>query len=167
MIGTSLRKGGKRFCSTPEHRRNVVNHSKCFGNGTLAGVRLAMNKAIVAIENAVHKMPEKQLVPALCCSYMEMVSQGIADIERTCTPVSGPGTGKFLVNGVITATGDGMELLCSQYLSLETCESKVPEITAKVRKAITLNEPIYNFTPIVSLLNFVKKYDADVHLSNE
>lgn len=165
MIGASLKKGGKRFCSTKDKMRVVAQHSHCFNNKSLPGVRLAMNKAIVAIEFAVNRMPEKELVPALCCSYLEMIVQGTADIEKVCSPVSGPGTGKFLIDGVTTASGEAMELLCGQYLTMEKCESKVPQITQQVRAAITANQPIYHATPIVSLLNFVRKYDSDIHIS--
>lgn len=165
MIGSSLKRGGKRFCSSRERQAVVQRHTQCFTNASLPGVRLAMNKAVVAIEYVVNQMPEKQLVPALCCAYLEMVKQGTSDIERVCTPVSGRGTGKFLIDGVVTATGDALELMCGQYTSMGVCERKVPDITAKVRNAITTNQPIYPHTPIISLLNFVKKYDADIHIS--
>ena len=165
LIGSSLKRGGKRFCATEERKRAVLRHSRCFARATLPAVRRAINKAVVAIDFSIHNVSEAELVPALCCSYHEMVVQGTRDIESVCARVSGPGTGKFLIDGVVAAAGDAMELLCAQFASVAVCERKVPGVTRRVRDAITRNQPSASgpSSPLLALLHFVRKYDADLH----
>lgn len=164
MMCSSLKRGGKQFCATDERKETVVRHSLCFNNQTLPAVQQAMKKAVVAIDFVADEVSDKELIPGLCCAYQEMLFQGEHDINAICRNISGPGTAKFLMDGIVTASNDVMELLCGQYVSKVSCEEKAPVLMKRLKHAISRNEPKNGVTPILSLLNFVQKFDTVINV---
>jgi hypothetical protein len=163
LIITSLKNTNKYFCS-PDGKAALVQHSKCFNDERTLQIRLAMNKATVATEYVTANATEKELVPGVCCASIEMVAQGIKDVDRICNKITGGGTGDFLVNAAMDGIRDGMDMICGKYSTMSYCEKQFPELMARIRGVINRNIPFYQHSTAIALIKFIHRMDQEVNI---
>lgn len=118
-----------------------------------------MNKAVVAVEYILTNATENELIPGICCAANVMVVEGTKDINRICNNITRKQTGTYLINAVMGSLRYFLDFICAKYSTIEDCESESPKLTSRIREVINRNQPYYNQSYFVSLIDFVHRMD--------
>lgn len=83
--------------------------------------------------------------------------------EQYCTPITGPGTVKYLDSTINFMSAEIFDLICGQLPDVNSCTSKHPQIMKKLKELTreTPNRKIEYKSLINTFLNLTERYNYD------
>lgn len=163
IMVVNMKKVAKTTCNSDVDLQKAVTHSKCFTPNNVVALYEIANKFTIVVEHAYTRNSTSRMLNALCCGYHETVNRFSSEMNELCKNQS-VGAGTFIESLVRGVTSESIDMMCSQYPNVDACAQKSPQVLKNVRKALSLNSPLYSYTPFTSFVKIIAKLDEDLNI---